>query len=333
MQIFTVASYYGSGSSAITDFISEFEGVKSLTDYEFRFAHDPDGLSELEYNLVENFNRHNSGHALKRYRDLVNYYSNHFYAKRYEKFFNNQWKKLSYEYINSLVDFSYKGCWAYDFYDKGQWYEFWHRLPDRIMHKTFWRNKPDKHLFFENEITFASHPSVDKFLNCTKSYTTKLMQSANKENSPFLMVDQILPSTNIHRHLRYFENLKVFLVDRDPRDVYILEKYIWKDDVIPTDVELFCKWFLYTRDNRINKNINSNDIMFIQFEDLIYNYDVTTKKIIEWAGLKNQQHLLKNKYFDPKISIKNTKVWLNYPNENENIKYIEDTLSEYLYKY
>ena len=60
MQIFTVASYYGSGSSAITDFISEFEGVKSLTDYEFRFAHDPDGLSELEYNLVENFNRHNA---------------------------------------------------------------------------------------------------------------------------------------------------------------------------------------------------------------------------------------------------------------------------------
>ena len=70
MKVITCASYYGTGSSAISDYISEFKGVKSLTDYEFRFAHDPDGLSELEYNLVENFNRHNSGHALKRYKKL-----------------------------------------------------------------------------------------------------------------------------------------------------------------------------------------------------------------------------------------------------------------------
>ena len=95
VQIFTVASYYGSGSSAVTDLLSEFEGVKSLTNYEFRFAQDPDGLSELEYNLVENFNRHNSGHALKRYRDLVDYYGDHLFVRRYEPFFQNKWKELS----------------------------------------------------------------------------------------------------------------------------------------------------------------------------------------------------------------------------------------------
>ena len=68
MRIISCASYYGSGSSAITDFVSEFDSVYSFTDEEFRFVQDPDGVSDLEYNLVENFNRHNSGHAIKRYK-------------------------------------------------------------------------------------------------------------------------------------------------------------------------------------------------------------------------------------------------------------------------
>ena len=42
-----------------------------MTNYEFRFVQDPDGISDLEYNLVENHNRHNSGHALKRFKKLV----------------------------------------------------------------------------------------------------------------------------------------------------------------------------------------------------------------------------------------------------------------------
>ena len=62
MRFISCASYYGSGSSAITDFVSEFDSVYSFTDEEFRFVQDPDGISDLEYNLVENFNRHNSGH-------------------------------------------------------------------------------------------------------------------------------------------------------------------------------------------------------------------------------------------------------------------------------
>lgn len=111
--------------------------MKSLTTYEFRFAQDPDGLSELEYNLVENFNRHNSGHALKRYKKLVDYYSNHFFVKRYEKYFNNKWKTISYNYINSLTDFKYPGLWQYDFYDRGFWYEFWRKFPDRVLKRNY----------------------------------------------------------------------------------------------------------------------------------------------------------------------------------------------------
>lgn len=195
--------------------------MRSLGNYEFRFAHDPDGLSDLEYNLVENFNRHNSGHALKRYKRLVDYYGDHFLVRRYEPYFNNQWKKLSYEYIDSLTDFTYKGSWQYDYYDRGPWFEFWAKLPNRILKRTIWRNKERNFDILKNEITFASHPSEAKFLECTRKYTDALFQAANKENKPILVVDQLLPSSNIMRHLRYFNNVQVVVTDRDPRDLYL----------------------------------------------------------------------------------------------------------------
>ena len=109
MKIITCASYYGTGSSAVTDYLSEFSSIKNLGDYEFRFLHDIDGIADLEYHLVENHNRHNSGHALKRYKKLVDFYSGHKFIPKYEPFFGNRWKEISYKYIDSLTDFTYRG--------------------------------------------------------------------------------------------------------------------------------------------------------------------------------------------------------------------------------
>lgn len=48
-KVISCSSYNGTGSSAITDLISEYNGVKSLTEYEFRFIQDTDGVMDLEY--------------------------------------------------------------------------------------------------------------------------------------------------------------------------------------------------------------------------------------------------------------------------------------------
>ncbi len=331
MKILTVASYYGSGSSAVTDLLSEFGNVGSLTNYEFRFAHDPDGLSELEYNLVDNFNRHNSGHALKRYRDFVDYYGDHFMVRRYEPFFGNEWKTLSYKYIESLVDFSYPGCWQFDFYDKGPWYEFWHKLPDRLMRRTFWRSKPDKHIFFENDELFFSNPGEEKFLACTRAYTDALMKKANKEDKPYLVVDQLLPSTNLERHMRYFNDIYAFVVDRDPRDVYLLGKYEWHDSTVPEDLDTFCKWFKYSRSTRGVEQWDGEHVLYVQFEDLIYHYEQETARIINWLGLDAKDHIAPKTHLIPEKSIKNTRYWEQHPETQPEADYIAQRLPEFLY--
>ena len=108
MRVITCASYYGTGSSAVTDYVTEFSTVKSLGDSEIRILHDMDGVSDLQYHLTENHNRHNSGHAIKRFKKLVDFYSGNRLTHRYEPFFQNRWKEISYRYIDSLVDFSYR---------------------------------------------------------------------------------------------------------------------------------------------------------------------------------------------------------------------------------
>ena len=117
MKVISCASFRNTGSSAVTDLISEYDSVHSLTRYEFRFVHDTDGIMDLEYNLIENHNRDNSNHAVKRFLRLSRFNAGKWFNKRYEPFFNGQYMKLTEEYIAELTDLKYHGHDFYDYYD------------------------------------------------------------------------------------------------------------------------------------------------------------------------------------------------------------------------
>ena len=331
MKVITCASYYGCGSSAVTDLISEFSGVESLGDYEFRFLHDIDGISDLEHHLIECPNRHNSGHALKRFESLSKFNSGRWFNQRYEPFFNGQYLKLTNEYIDKLTCFKFKGQWFYDFYDRGCFLYYVILLINKVLDKLnvfSWR-------ILSDELTYGTTIDRQYFLKCTQEYLHSLLDAANISKSEYLMIDQLMPSSNIERCLRYVpENVFVFVVDRDPRDLYIMGKYVWLNDkVMPVDdVVTFCKWFSFTRGCTQEKD-NKENIMFVKFEDLIYRYEETKAKIISLIGLSIDNHISPFVKFNPRRSVVNTRTWTKYPNELSNIQYIEKELKEYLFDY
>lgn len=334
MRFITCSSYYGTGSSAVTDFVSEFDNVFDFTNEEFRFIQDPDGISDLEFNLVECFNRHNSGHSLKRYKKLVDFYNGNFFGSKYSGFFGENWKKYSYRYIDELTDFTFPGWWMYDLYDRGSWFYFRKRIVNKILHKTVWKNSDRQLNTMKNEITYCSHPSEEKFLRLTRKYIYNLFTSVIPKDKDIIMVDQLLPPMNLSRYLRYFDNnIQTVVVDRDPRDVFVLDKYVWKDGIIPNDAEIFCKWYEYTRSHRRTENMDTNQIRFIRFEDLIYKYDETTRQLVEWLGLDEKLHNRSKQGFNPDVSIKNTQTWKKYPESIKEVKVIEHKLGGYLYEF
>ncbi len=330
MKIITCASYYGSGSSALTDLVAEYDNVKDLSDYEFRFLHDLDGVRDLEYHLVENHNRHNSGHALKRFVKLSKFNEGNVLSKRYSQFFDeDDYQKITAEYVKDLTDFSYPGWWFYDLYDKGPRIYYLYQMANHL----FRRITKGKLRILQDKQIICSHPSEQKFLSITKRYVSNLMRALNKENAEYMEIDQIVPSSNLKAVMRYFDDeLFVFIIDRDPRDVYLLGKYHWKDGICPSDPDLFCKWFIYAREAGSGVLKESSHIIKLQFEDIIYRYDETVSRIEQCTGLDPGLH---NKQFlkmNPKRSVVNTRLWEKYP-DDQGVKLIEQRLSKYLYDY
>lgn len=329
MKLITCAGYYGTGSSAVTDLLNECDNVHDMGDYEFRFVQDPDGISDLEYNLVENNHRHNSGYAIKRYEKNVDFLNGNKFFKKYNRYFDNKWKEFSREYINSLVTLKYKGAWHQELRDLGFFAFFIERSINKIVglfKKEFFIS-----VFLRSNNEYVSYPA-ENFYSLTKKYIDNLFEYANKDNKEFVMADQLVPPSNVSRYLRYFNNLKVICVERDPRDLFILEKK-WRGTIIPKDVKDFCIWYRTTREHRKYEIDDKKNCLRINFEDLIYKYDEYTKKIFDFVGIKESHHTKKNTRLIPEQSKKNTKLWVNNKQYRDEILIIEQMLPEYLYKY
>ena len=109
MKIITNIGYHGTGSGALDDFFREFDNIPCApSEYECRFLQDPDGISDLEYNLIDNPNRLNSGFALKRYL-LFCKNNNRMYKKIFGK------KKLFSQKILLAFYFCCKSCFYTDY--------------------------------------------------------------------------------------------------------------------------------------------------------------------------------------------------------------------------
>lgn len=335
MKVITTTGFYGTGSSAITDLFSDCSDVYCRDDYEIRILHEPDTVSDLEYNLIENPHRHNTSHAIKRFKKLVDFYSSNFSAKHIEMYFNGCFKKFSYEYIDDITEFQYTGAWYRDILERGKWIWFLDRCYHKMwapIDKYVFNNREGSHrLFYHDVHAYAGTQDEERFLKATKKYTDNLFHALNDVDLPYLMVDQLVPPSNFDRYNRYVNNMTIFVVDRDPRDLFLLEKYVWKGLTIPTDnVDVFCKWFKWTRSQLENSHMPTN-VMKVQFEDLIFRYEETCNKILNFAGVdKSGYHM---NHFNPEVSQKNTKLWEKYPDEAGNIAKIEYNLSDYIYKF
>lgn len=330
-RIITCTGYHGTGSSLITDYLKEFEEVDSLGDFEFRFIQDPNGIADLEDRILKNNSRLNSDRAIYEYLKLVKIlnsnYTNKFWKKSfYKKKFNNNFLKYSEEYLEKLVDIEWEGYW-HDFEFRN--FSLKNRVKNFII--TLLSYKFKKVNKIKNKKMYYSYP-IENFYKETKNYLNRLFSEISDKQ--ILALDQLVPCCNVNRYLNYFEDIKIIIIDRDPRDIYILNKKIWKDSVIPCEkVEDFIKHFKVIRKHQKYEDENTKHILRIRFEDSIYNYKNTMKKINKFLEIDNLVHNEPKKYFDPNKSINNTQLFKKYLDYENDIKKIEKELKEYCYEF
>lgn len=338
-RIVTCTGFHGTGSSIISDLLKEYKNIKSFGEFEFRFLQDPHGVGSLEDVIINNNCRLNSDRGIYDFLRFIKKLSRKripFVKKNeYEKIFKNNFEKISKEYIEELVDLRWNGWW----------HDFIFRDRD-IFETIIYKLKRSIFLIYKGinlicgkkiegggikEDFYCSYKSREEFIEITKKYLNKLFNKM-EVTEDILCLDQLVPVISMDKYLKYFENIKVIIIDRDPRDLYVINKFIYKDGVVPTEnVDIFIQHFLLLRKEGY-KNFREN-VMRINFEECIYNYEESLKKISNFLELDEEKHDKKKRYFNPEISKNNTQLYFQYPEIENDILKIEKSLNEYCYKY
>lgn len=325
MKKIAIAGYHFSGCGVIDDLFREFDNVaQPKSEHESRYLQDMDGVSDLEYHLVDAPNRLTTSWAIDRF---LNYCKKK--EEGYRLIYGQNWYKMCQEYVDSLIKFRFQGfniailnerSKKYSRYIKLMWY-LQRFKPSKYRHSFSYN-------YFPNESLIHSSLSEEEFLVKTRAFTERLAESmVTNKKAEYVMIDQMFAANNPDRYLRYVDDVKAFVVDRDPRDLYI-NMMNREDHALPTDVHQFCEYF---RDIRKNKNANNPSVMYLMIEDMIYHYDELLPQICCFVGIDQTHHIDKKKYFDPAISVRGTRTWERYSQYSEAVKVIEQELSEFLY--
>lgn len=332
-KIITCTGYGGTGSSAITDLLKEFQNVYSYGDTEFRFLQDPNGIRDLEYGIIENNERNITDYRIKHFKKRMKFLNNNL-IHSYKKYFGKNFKVYTDMYIKSLIKLQWEGYSPKDILEETLLKKFLY-YTERFIQKKIFHLKEGGAKIYKNK-TPMSYTYITKtyFYEQTKEYLNKLFLEILKEEKEYLALDQLVPPNNINKYLDYFYDIKVIVVDRDPRDLYLLNEIFWHEAWIPTkNIELYIEWFKLLREHQKIEipYENKNRILRIKFEDMIFNYDTTLRKILSFLEISEKDHNEKKKFFNPEVSIKNTQLFKKYKEYENEIEIIEEKLKEFCY--
>lgn len=334
-RIIVPTGYMGSGSSAITDLVSEFADCEnSHKSYEYIFLHCPCGLFDLADKLLLGNNAIRSDEAIRSFEEQMNklYDKKFWWVGNYKNVIGPEFLKYTNEFINNIQQFNYDGYW-YN-HEEVNFRMFILLLFYKLLKILTFKKIRFKKVLKYNDGMRISFVNEDEFYKDAHNYIYKVLNYIGKGKDN-LILDQLLLPFNLYRVDNYFDdNLRVIVVERDPRDVFILNKYIWpkKNITVPMPTDAYEFSLFYKKMRQSEKKCNSSKILRIKFEDLVYDYDSSVSKVIEFLGFKEEDHVMKKERFNPDISIKNTQLF-HKDIYQEEIKIIEEELKDYLYDF
>ena len=327
-MVLGVSGLGNTGSFALIDFLREYDEV-FFDEYmgECSLCYCPDGLLDLEYHILKApFRFQSSDAALWRFEKLVNdLFANHS-GERHK--YNQKLLEESKNYINQITQVSWEGTWGFRINNRSS--------IKRFVQKVLFKTKPifgeKAYVDFTNE-TMRYSVRPDNFLDITKQYIKKMIDATAVEEKKYTLIDQLFPGDNPEQAFHFFDNPVAIVVDRDPRDLYILSKSEIRADStwIPTDtVEQFILYYKLMRE-KSDPILNNDKVLRFQYERLIYEYDNVEREIEEFLGIKN--HVRKHEFFKPEVSINNTQLFNKHPEYSADVKKIEKELSEWIFDY
>ena len=340
-MILDITSFGWSGSGAYHDLLREYDDVEFpyKGDWEFDLLWAVDGIYDLEEKLCHKHCRiYDSDMAISRFLNLVQKYNDNDFLGYKNVFGKDVFYNLCKEYIEDLISIKIDGRCFLDIVHPNK-KEFFVNIYNGIIKKilcnriskTFGLRKLcDKMMIYNSHLMRVSY-NPDNFLEKTQNLLNKLFRIMRKNPEKTLVMDQMFPPDIPTMFRKYVqEDHKLIIVRRDPRDTYLAMQ---KMSSFPYPIPRNAKDFIWFYKKIVMNSIvdSSPDILSIHFEDLIYEYEQTVKKLECFLGLK--KHVRPYSNFNPEISKNNTQLFSLYPEYSSDIKLIEKELTNYLYPF
>ncbi|MCL1843563.1 MAG: sulfotransferase domain-containing protein [Defluviitaleaceae bacterium] len=334
-KIVGVCGFHSTGSSAVVDLLHEFEETQVIDDFELTILHRTDGLADLDYYLNSNRNHMVGVGAISRFKGLK--FNAYHLSKARRKELNKKISNITNNFIENLVQLKWTGSAGRGGNPiKRKIYAIVKSIYRKMIRRLYKRNIKINwfvelyYKIFSNEIVMAKMP--ENFLFHAKNYVRDVFKIMGIDTNKVTVINQFFDACDPSVCFKYVDNSKAIVVIRDPRDHYLFInnylKHAGIDRKIPTNnIYDYAKYY-----RLLHESLNSNEnILTVNFESLIYDYENCVKQIADFLEIKN--HVRKGEIFSPAMSRNNTQLFKKYPGVEEDMKKLELELAEFLFPF
>lgn len=171
--------------------------------------------------------------------------------------------------------------------------------------------------------------SISEYRNIAQRYVARVLGIIS--SAQYLVLDQATSDGNadMEKYTAYLGAHKLIAVYRDPRDVYATAR-IHSVKWIPNAPGDFVQWYLNSVSGYLK--VSHKDFLLLRFEDCCCKYQETKERIEAFVGLSAGMHCRKSTAFNPAVSIKNVGLHKELKGCDKDMVYIEEQLQTYLYQ-
>ena len=294
------------------DFLSPFQGE------EFRLICDPYGIENLYQKLITEFSNNNSAEGFYQFEKYCENLRFLKVGKSSKLIYGKKFYQITKQYLKNITLVKYRGIPQFKRISLSKF--------DTInfkVKKKFFRLKNYDHKFYTMKIPIEKK----KFIVETQKYLIKIIQSnlRNVKNKNIIL-DQATNFWKPEIAFKYFDNLKIIALTRDPRSVYYSMKLRESFSYPGYNLKKFVIWYKSIIEKKISlKEKYKKHIIFIKFEDFALNFEKEKKKIEKFLGLKPKI----NNNFDYNFTRNNAYKAKKYLSKKE-LSFIEKNLKEHL---